>query len=213
MLVCLRLAVPIGLSPLHIPTLCGSERVLLVSTEPLDDLSCLTTPGVGRPGDGAVARAVGVLGGGGARFAKKGGTPPPHVGVSSPTEKDFRDVDGLTRRMGRFVWGWTCKWGRPRRAWRPGGPHLRKSLVHQGLVPPPPPPPRLTHTLGAAKTRGKAQEKRLEDTPPEPPGSPGNQPTHLLTSETKIFLKTKMKPVEGATNWRQIGGPNLCFCL
>ena len=38
-------AAPIGLSPLHILTLSGSERVLAVSTEPLDDLSCLTTPG------------------------------------------------------------------------------------------------------------------------------------------------------------------------
>ena len=55
---CLPLAAPIGLSPLHIRTLCGSERVLVVSTEPPDDLSCLTTPGVGCPGDGAVARAV-----------------------------------------------------------------------------------------------------------------------------------------------------------
>ena len=44
---CLPLAVPIGLSPLLILTLCGPERVLVVSTEPLDDLSCLTTPGVG----------------------------------------------------------------------------------------------------------------------------------------------------------------------
>ena len=52
---CLPLAVPIGLSPLLIRTLCGPERVLVVSTEPPDDLSCLTTPGVGRPGDGAVA--------------------------------------------------------------------------------------------------------------------------------------------------------------
>ena len=49
---CLPLAAPIGLSPLPILTLCGSKRVLVVSTEPLDDLSCLTTPGVGRPGDG-----------------------------------------------------------------------------------------------------------------------------------------------------------------
>ena len=48
-LVCLPLAAPIGLSPLHIPTLCGSERVLVVSTEPLDDLSCLTTPGLAVP--------------------------------------------------------------------------------------------------------------------------------------------------------------------
>ena len=52
---CVPLAAPIGLSPLLILTLCGSERVLVVSTEPPDDLSCLTTPGVGRPGDGAVA--------------------------------------------------------------------------------------------------------------------------------------------------------------
>ena len=58
---CLPLAAPIGLLPLLILTLCGPERVLVVSTEPPDDLSCLTTPGVGRPGDGAVAG-----GGGGA---------------------------------------------------------------------------------------------------------------------------------------------------
>ena len=54
---CLRLAAPIGLSPSHMLTLWGSARGLIVSTEPPDDLSCLTTPGVGRPGDGAVARA------------------------------------------------------------------------------------------------------------------------------------------------------------
>ena len=57
-LVCLPLVAPIGLSPPLILTLCGPERVLVVSTEPPDDLSCLTTPGVGLPGDGAVARAV-----------------------------------------------------------------------------------------------------------------------------------------------------------
>ena len=55
---CLPLAAPIGLSPLLIRTLCGPERVLVVSMEPPDDWSCLTTPGVGRPGDGAVASAV-----------------------------------------------------------------------------------------------------------------------------------------------------------
>ena len=49
---CLPLAAPIGLSPPLILTICGSERVLVVSTEPPDDVSCLTTPGVGRPGDG-----------------------------------------------------------------------------------------------------------------------------------------------------------------
>ena len=52
-LVCLPLAAPIGLSPLHIPTTpCGSERVLVVSTEPLNDLSCLTTPGLAVPETG-----------------------------------------------------------------------------------------------------------------------------------------------------------------
>ena len=56
-LVCLPLAAPIGLSPLYILTLCGSERISVVSTEPLDDLSCLTTPGVGCC-PRAVARAV-----------------------------------------------------------------------------------------------------------------------------------------------------------
>ena len=55
---CVPLAAPICPSPLLILTLCGPERVLVVSTEPPDDLSCLTTPGVGCPGDGAVARAV-----------------------------------------------------------------------------------------------------------------------------------------------------------
>ena len=33
-------------------TLCGPERVLVVSMEPPDDLSFSTTPGVGCPGDG-----------------------------------------------------------------------------------------------------------------------------------------------------------------
>ena len=46
---CLPLAAPIGLSPPLILTLWGPEGVLVVSTEPLDDLSCLTTPGVGCP--------------------------------------------------------------------------------------------------------------------------------------------------------------------
>ena len=42
---CLPLAAPIDLSPLLILTLCGPEHVLVVSTEPPDDWSCLTTPG------------------------------------------------------------------------------------------------------------------------------------------------------------------------
>ena len=48
-LVCLLLATPVGLSPLRIPTLCGSKRVLVVSTEPPEDMSCLTTPGSAVP--------------------------------------------------------------------------------------------------------------------------------------------------------------------
>ena len=55
---CLPLAAPIGLSPLHILTLCGPEHVLVVSTEPLDDLSCLTTPQGRLSRRRAVARAV-----------------------------------------------------------------------------------------------------------------------------------------------------------
>ena len=64
----LPLAAPVGLSPLLILTLCGSERVLIVPTEPPDDLSCLTTPGIGRPGDGLLpvllTRCLGWGGGG-----------------------------------------------------------------------------------------------------------------------------------------------------
>ena len=48
----LPLAAPIGLWPLLILTLCGPERVLVVSTEPLDELSCLTTPGWAVPETG-----------------------------------------------------------------------------------------------------------------------------------------------------------------
>ena len=64
---CLPLAAPIGLSPLLILTLCGPERVLVVSTEALDDLSCLTTPysGVRCPGDGLFPMPLTRSGGGG----------------------------------------------------------------------------------------------------------------------------------------------------
>ena len=50
---------PIGLSPLLILTLCGSEHVLVVSTEPLDDLPCLTTPGGGGCHQSCVCMPVG----------------------------------------------------------------------------------------------------------------------------------------------------------
>ena len=57
-LVCLPLAAPIGLSPVHILTLCGSERFLVVSTEPLDDLSCLTWVGLGWVGSRLAPKVV-----------------------------------------------------------------------------------------------------------------------------------------------------------
>ena len=72
---CLPLAAPIGLSPLLILTLCGSERVLVVSTEPPDDLSCLTTPGVGRPRDGLLP--VQLRGGGRIQGPGPAAPPPP----------------------------------------------------------------------------------------------------------------------------------------
>ena len=59
MLVGLPLAVPIGLLPLRILTLCGSERVLSVSTETLDELSCLTTLGWAVPEMGCPCRSLG----------------------------------------------------------------------------------------------------------------------------------------------------------
>ena len=52
---CLPLAAPIGLSPLLLLTLCGSERVLVVSTEPLG----------GGGGGWHKALVVGSTGGGG----------------------------------------------------------------------------------------------------------------------------------------------------
>ena len=58
-LIYLPLAAPIGLSPLHIPTLCGSQRGLVVSMEPLDSSQRR-----------AVARAVDQVGGGGAMVCK-----------------------------------------------------------------------------------------------------------------------------------------------
>ena len=57
---CLPLAAPIGLLPLLIQTLCGPERVLVVSTEPPDDLSCLTTPGSPVGGGGGLAQGLGI---------------------------------------------------------------------------------------------------------------------------------------------------------
>ena len=84
-LACLPLAAPIGLSPLHILTLCGSECVLVVSTEPLDDLSCLTTPG-----SAAVARAVGGGwgggGGGGLLSTAEAPSRSPHPPIHPPTQ-------------------------------------------------------------------------------------------------------------------------------
>ena len=75
---CLCLAAPIGLSPLLILTLCGCERILVVSTEPLDDLSCLTTPGSAVPGGG----------GGRINFCKKIGNFGAIFGYTKPRVSD-----------------------------------------------------------------------------------------------------------------------------
>ena len=104
---CLPLAAPIGLSPLLILTLCGPGRVLVVSTEPPDDLSCLTTPGVGCPGER----------GGGLGERLKG--PPSPRSCTGPRalplpdrQRSWRVRHGIG--MGRAE-GWAC-------GWREGGP-------------------------------------------------------------------------------------------
>ena len=70
-LVCVPLAAPIGLSPPLIPTLCGPERVLVVSTEPPDDFVLLDYSG-GRP-----SRRWGCAIEGGAVEGGEGYPPPP----------------------------------------------------------------------------------------------------------------------------------------
>ena len=64
-------------------TLSRPERVLVVSTEPPDDLSYLTTPGVSRPGDGA--------GGGSSSYRHR-----PHIATDVLVSKG---------------WGWGWGWG------------------------------------------------------------------------------------------------------
>ena len=54
--ICFSLAAPTGLSPLNCPTLCGSELCLVVSTEPPNDLPCLTTLGSAVPETGRCPR-------------------------------------------------------------------------------------------------------------------------------------------------------------
>ena len=49
---CFPLAAPIGLSPINILTLYGFELCLVVPTDPLDDVSYLTTLGSAIPKTG-----------------------------------------------------------------------------------------------------------------------------------------------------------------
>ena len=103
---------------LYIRTLCGSERVLVVSTEPPDDLSCLTTPGVGRPGDGAVARAV----------------DPVHPDVHSESMRGFADSSTDLCALGCASAGsCSCLWGGGGQAQGPGG--LGGRVVSRGALP------------------------------------------------------------------------------
>ena len=112
---CLPLAAPISLSPLLILTLCGPERVLVVSTEPPDDLSCLTTPGVGRPGDGVVARAIDQM----------------HPDTASESMRGFADSStdlcalGCTGCTGGVQSGWRAVRDRRKRLGRGPGPSPR----------------------------------------------------------------------------------------
>ena len=108
---CLPLAAPIGLSPLLVLTLCGPERVLVVSTEPRDDLSCLTTPGVGRPGDG----------GGGGGLTRPRPVAPPSQGVQGLRH------GALTKPRGYLTRG-HCTWGPPMWWFAPGFGTPRESI-------------------------------------------------------------------------------------
>ena len=97
---CLPLAAPMGLSPLLILTLWGPERVLVVSTEPPDDLSCLTTPS--RPSRRADPVAVGVGGGGGGSGNKKSAP-------NWPEEKFFCAMKrGGNMEANGTLWGLGC---------------------------------------------------------------------------------------------------------
>ena len=73
MLVCLPSAAPIGLSPLHILTLCGSERDLVVATEPLER-------GGGGCRKGSVSTLGGTGGGGGCTSIRWSEASPPERG-------------------------------------------------------------------------------------------------------------------------------------
>ena len=68
MLVCLPLAAPTGLSPLHIPTLCGSECGLVMSVEPLGCLVLFDYSGVGCPRDGLLPVPLTMQDGGGGGY-------------------------------------------------------------------------------------------------------------------------------------------------
>ena len=108
----LPLVAPIGLSPLHIPTLCGPERVLVVSTEPPADLSCLTTPGSAVP-QKAVARAVDQV----------------HPDAHSESMQGFADSStDLCARVGVAVRGGA-------------GAVVPPKTAHSTKTPSPPPPP------------------------------------------------------------------------
>ena len=106
---CLPLAAPSGLSPLLILTLCGSERVLVVSMELLDDLSCLTTPWVGCPGDGLLpvplTRCTHASLGTGTEPSPSLCPPPPPPVSSGPNGQTVQTSVGWTHRSGPNSFG------------------------------------------------------------------------------------------------------------
>ena len=158
-LVCLPLATPIGLSPLHSPTLCGSERVLVVSTEPPDDLSRLTTPGVGRPRHGLLpaplTRCIQVHTGGGGGGRNR--APGPHKNTARQA------MDGL----------WTEVCGQQKQSNDPGNNPAHPQYANNWA-----PLTRKRHTMphsvqpqhtndGAPRTRKRHQQEHRPQRPTE----------------------------------------------
>ena len=171
-------AVPIGLSPLLILTLCGSEHVLVVSTEPPDDLSCLTTPGVGRPGDGLLpvplTRCIQMRtprrgGGGGGGLVQSGSGE--HFGGSTSTQH----VSGL-EVIDQFALGVVRCHRHHRAAERPHD-HMR------------------TPTQARPSNSKTISFSQKQHAPPPPPGATPN----LVCSPTCLHLKRRadMQRVHG----------------
>ena len=207
---CLPWATPIGASPLLILTLCGSERVLVVSTEPPDDLSCLTAPGVGCPGDGPlpVPLTRGMGGGGGGRASLErgggGGFWDPNVCVSKMAPPDFPNSTFRFSHDGQLVQGRGCL--------RTPPPSLPPTHP-----PTPVPQPRFGHGSGRSPDASRAQSGSRSPvrhvvvlagySAQAFPPSPYPQP-HTFWSTALRAMKTAVEATVGA----HCGEANLTHC-